>query len=124
MRDFRDLRVWDRSHQLTLQIYAATTNFPKHELYGLTSQKPDVVHRLEPTLLKAAVSKETTNSRGTCRSRLGRRANWTTIGCYRVICGSCPRRNIEPSQKQLVEVRKMLSALLQKIETDRFTAKC
>lgn len=38
MKDFRDLRVWDKAHQLTLQVYSATTSFPKHELYGLTSQ--------------------------------------------------------------------------------------
>jgi four helix bundle protein len=38
MRDFRKLTVWQKSHQLTLGIYKATERFPKHELYGLTSQ--------------------------------------------------------------------------------------
>ncbi len=38
MKDFRDLRVWERSHKLTLDIYRITASFPKHELYGLTSQ--------------------------------------------------------------------------------------
>ena len=38
MQDFRDLKVWQRSHQLTLQIYRITSKFPPHELYGLTSQ--------------------------------------------------------------------------------------
>ena len=38
MRDFRQLKVWERSHQLTLAIYSATTKFPKDEPYGLTGQ--------------------------------------------------------------------------------------
>ncbi len=38
MRDFRRLKVWEKSHALTLEIYRATKFFPKEELYGLTSQ--------------------------------------------------------------------------------------
>jgi four helix bundle protein len=38
MRNFRELKVWEKSHQLTLLIYQATRNFPSEELYGLTSQ--------------------------------------------------------------------------------------
>jgi four helix bundle protein len=37
-RDFRELKVWEKAHQLTLEVYKATTNFPREELYGLTSQ--------------------------------------------------------------------------------------
>jgi len=35
---FEDLRVWQDSVDLTVKIYEATNTFPKHELYGLTSQ--------------------------------------------------------------------------------------
>ncbi|MGE0605731.1 MAG: four helix bundle protein [Pirellulales bacterium] len=38
MRDFRDLQVWRKAHQLTLDLYRTTAAFPKEELYGLTSQ--------------------------------------------------------------------------------------
>lgn len=38
MKDFRQLKVWEKAHQLALAIYKATVNFPKEELYGLTSQ--------------------------------------------------------------------------------------
>lgn len=38
MRDFRDLKVWEKAHHLTLAIYEATALFPRDELYGLTSQ--------------------------------------------------------------------------------------
>ncbi|MCX6024445.1 MAG: four helix bundle protein [Chloroflexi bacterium] len=38
MQDFRQLKVWEKSHRLTLAVYGATMRFPKEELYGLTSQ--------------------------------------------------------------------------------------
>ncbi len=38
MQDFRNLNVWQKSHELTLAVYRATVAFPKSELYGLTSQ--------------------------------------------------------------------------------------
>jgi len=38
MRPFRDIRVWQKAHQLTLTIYGVTRPFPKEEAYGLTSQ--------------------------------------------------------------------------------------
>ncbi len=38
MQDFKNLKVWQKSHALTLEMYKATENFPGNELYGLTSQ--------------------------------------------------------------------------------------
>jgi four helix bundle protein len=38
VQDFRKLTVWQKSHHLTLAVYAATRAFPKDELYGLVSQ--------------------------------------------------------------------------------------
>ncbi|MFA7468876.1 MAG: four helix bundle protein [Desulfotomaculaceae bacterium] len=38
MQDFKKLNVWNKSHLLAINIYRATSSFPKSELYGLTSQ--------------------------------------------------------------------------------------
>ena len=38
MRDFHKLGIWQRSLQLTLDVYRASKVFPKDELFGLTSQ--------------------------------------------------------------------------------------
>jgi|ERR1700678_4263509 four helix bundle protein len=38
MRDFRDLEVWQQSHQLTLEVYRVTEAFPASERFGLISQ--------------------------------------------------------------------------------------
>ena len=38
MRDFRKYEVWQLSHQSTLNVYKISRNFPKEEIFGLTSQ--------------------------------------------------------------------------------------
>ena len=35
---YRDLVVWQKSMELTKKIYTITKDFPKEEVYGLTSQ--------------------------------------------------------------------------------------
>jgi four helix bundle protein len=38
MEDFKDLRVWEKAYDLTLNVYKKSPEFPKEEMYGLTSQ--------------------------------------------------------------------------------------
>ena len=38
MKDFRELQVWHKAHQLALKVYKASASFPKEETYGLLSQ--------------------------------------------------------------------------------------
>jgi four helix bundle protein len=37
-KSFEDLLVWQKAHSFVLTIYRLTGPFPKHELFGLTSQ--------------------------------------------------------------------------------------
>jgi four helix bundle protein len=60
MQKYRDLKVWQRSHQLALTIYRLTSKFPSHEQFGITSQ-----------LRRAAVSVPTNIAEGSKR-RQGR----------------------------------------------------
>ena len=38
MRGHRDLVAWQKAMELAKQIYVLTNSFPKHEVYGLSSQ--------------------------------------------------------------------------------------
>jgi four helix bundle protein len=38
LRNFKELKVWQKAYQLCLDIYGMTKDFPKDEKYGLTSQ--------------------------------------------------------------------------------------
>ena len=38
VNDFRDLKVWQKAHQMVLDIYKVTKGFPPEEKYGVVSQ--------------------------------------------------------------------------------------
>ena len=38
MKSYREYRVWELSHEVALAVYRESNHFPKHELFGLTSQ--------------------------------------------------------------------------------------
>jgi four helix bundle protein len=38
MKDFRDLQVWHKAHELALDVYRASSGFSQDERFGLTNQ--------------------------------------------------------------------------------------
>jgi four helix bundle protein len=38
LKNYKELKIWQRSYQLCLEIYKITKTFPNEERYGLTSQ--------------------------------------------------------------------------------------
>jgi len=38
MQDFRNLEVWNKAHNLTLDVYRLTEHFPRTEVFGLSIQ--------------------------------------------------------------------------------------
>ena len=38
LRSFRELEVWQKAHQLVLQVYRVTDGFPDRERFGVSSQ--------------------------------------------------------------------------------------
>jgi len=37
-KNYKELKVWEKSYQLCLEVYRITQEFPKTEIYGLISQ--------------------------------------------------------------------------------------
>ena len=58
MRDFHKLIIWQRNHQLTLDVYKASKTFPKDELFGLTLQIRRAVSSI-PTNIAEGCGRET-----------------------------------------------------------------
>lgn len=38
MQNYKDLKVWEKAHYFTIQVYKVSDAFPKTETYGLTNQ--------------------------------------------------------------------------------------
>ena len=53
-RDFRKIRAWQIADDLTVEVYRATESFPKHELYGLTSQLRRAVSSVPANIAEGA----------------------------------------------------------------------
>ena len=68
MEKFRELKVWQKAHQLVLGIYRLTKNYPLDERYGLVSQ-----------MRRAAVSVPANIVEGTKRATVRDRKNFHVI---------------------------------------------
>jgi four helix bundle protein len=120
MKNFRDLQVWHKAHQLTLESYKATNGFPKQELFGLTSQ-----------IRRAAVSIAANIAEG-----CGKRGNGEFQRFLGIAAGSASELEYhfllahdlnliadlryEQLNNGVVTVKRMLAALLRKVNADRF----
>ncbi len=116
MRNYRDLQVWNKAHDLTLELYRVSRAFPREEIYGVTSQ-----------LRRAAVSIGSNLAEG-----CGRRTSSELARFVRIAMGSASELDYQlllcrdlgfmkaddfaPAATQLTEVRKMLTSFLASIE--------
>ncbi len=119
MKDFRSLKVWEKAHALTLAIYKSTENFPKQEMYALTSQ-----------IQRAAVSIPTNIAEGCGKDSDAELKRYFVISMgsaseleYLLILardlGYLPENTFRSMTNDLVEVRKMLNAFIQKLKANR-----
>ncbi len=115
MQSFRNLRVWEKSHRLTLDVYALTKRFPRDEVYGLSSQ-----------MRRASASIGMNIAEGCCRKGDSEMARFLYISLgsaseleYQIILAHdlnyLPNPEYGRIAAQVVEVKRMLSSLMQKV---------
>lgn len=121
MRNYKDLQTWNKAHKLTLELYKLSRQFPKEEIYGLTSQ------------LRRAASSIGANLAEGC----GRQSNPEFARFVKISMGSASELDYhlllsrdlgfvedpiyERVSKSLTEVRKMLASLLAAVEIETQT---
>jgi len=125
MKDFRPLKVWEKVHLLTLDIYKATARFPREEMYGLTSQMRGC---------GASIGANITEGCGTQGNQdlqrfLYMASGWASELEYHLLLARdpsyLPAEEDRRMDKKLAKARRMLTALLQKVSSDRsVTATC
>jgi four helix bundle protein len=119
MKDFRTLNVWQKSHELTLNVYQSTKAFPKEELFGLTSQ------------IRRSCSSIPANVAEGC----GRDSNGDFQRFLQIAYGSAneldyhlllsrdlgilPQTKYDEQNQTLLEIKKMLAALIRKVQSER-----
>src|SRR6185295_16379242 len=118
MRNFRDIKVWEKSHALTLAVYRESRTLPKEEVYSLTSQ-----------MRRAAASIATNIAEGSGRGSHADFARFTQMAIgsaseleYLLLLAR-DLRYIDLTahqrlEQQTVEVRRMLIAFQRKLQSD------
>ena len=115
MQDFRELRVWQRGRELTVEIYRTTAALPDDERYGLSSQ-----------MRRAAISIIANIAEGCGRDTAADFARFLQIavgsaselashliiaGDLRLIASATQRELLE----ELSEIKRMLTVLTQRV---------
>jgi four helix bundle protein len=119
MKDFRQLKVWEKSHMLALAVYHATQSFPREEIYGLTSQ-----------IRRAASSIPANIAEGCGRNGDAELARFCIIARgsateleYQLLLARdlklLQTDDYEELSLQTVEVKRMLTVLVQKLTAER-----
>ena len=119
MKDFRELRVWEKAHQMVLACYKLTNTFPKSELFGLASQ-----------IRRCSASIPANIAEG-----CGRLGNSELHRFLQIACGSAneleyhfllakdlgyiPETDYCIAEKQLLDLKRMLVALTRKVGSER-----
>ncbi len=117
MRDFHKLDVWQKAHDLTVEVYQKTASFPRDEIYGLTNQ-----------IRRAAVSIPANISEGCGREGEPELARFLQIAMGSVSelsyelelardLGYLIPEGYQPLADNLQEIGKMLNVLIQRIRS-------
>jgi four helix bundle protein len=116
MRDFRELVVWQKAHALTLKLYPRVMLFPNHELYGLISQIRRSASSIGANLAEG-VGKSKADFARFAQISYGSSSELH----YHLLLSKdleyLKQAEYEVFQEQLVEVKKMLTGLIQHLNS-------
>ena len=121
MQDFRRLKVWQKSHSLTLELYGVTASFPRSEQFGLTGQ-----------IRRAASSIPANIAEGCGRDGDAELARFLQIGMgsaseleYHILLARDLKlinaQTHDRLNAQIVEVKRMIAPLIRHLRTNPLT---
>jgi four helix bundle protein len=118
MKDFRELKVWHRAHELTLEIYRVTATFPREELYGLISQLRRSCASIPANLAEGCGRNGDAELRRYCSIAMGSASELQ----YHLILARDLKlirpKEYEALTGQATELKRMLAGLQQRLQAD------
>ena len=118
MKDFRQLVIWQKAHQLTLEIYQFTKLFPREETYGLTAQIRGAARSI-PTNLAEGCGREGDNE--LARFCVIARGSASELEYHLLLAHDLKLIDQDYGRlaEQTIEITEMLTALIQKLNAER-----
>jgi four helix bundle protein len=119
LKNFRDIAVWQKGHSLTLEIYKATKEFPKEELYGLTSQMRRSSSSIAANIAEGCGRKTESDFARFLQNAFG---SASELEYHLILAGDL--RLIRSDElnhllEGVTEVKKMLAAFIRKLNSNR-----
>lgn len=119
MKDFRQLKVWGKAHSLVLEIYKATAEFPKQEQYALTSQIQRAAVSIPTNIAEGCGKATDADFKRFLQISMGSSSELEYLLMLAKDLGYLTTENHQALSADLIETRKMLNALIQRIKANR-----
>ncbi len=119
MKDFKKQKIWQRSHQLTLDIYKVTAGFPREELYGLTNQLRRSCASIPANIAEGCGRNSDADFSRFLQMAMG---SATELEYHLLLShdlGILNDIDYENLSKETVEIKQMLTAFIKKLKADR-----
>lgn len=117
IHSFKELTVWQKSMQLCEDIYIVTDDFPKNEMYGLTSQIRRCCVSIPSNIAEGFLRGHTPEYKQFLRVAYGSGAELETQLLIAVRVGYLKQEKFEELESLLNEVMKMLNKLISILST-------
>lgn len=118
MKDFRELKVWQKAHELTLDVYQITASFPREELYGLTTQLRRSGSSIPANLAEGCGRDGDAEMGRFCSIAMGSASELE----YHLLLARDLKlikpKDYEEVAQRAIEVKRMLAALIQKLKAE------
>lgn len=119
MKDFRELKVWHKAHELALAVYKESRGFPKVELYGLTSQARRAGASIAANIAEGCGRQGDNEFRRFLQIAMGSANELDYHVLLAKDLGFLPLSGHDALVGLIAEVKRMLWALIQKVSEQR-----
>ena len=118
MKDFHELKVWQKAHALTLSVYQSTSDFPREERYGLTSQLRRCSASIPANLAEGCGRNGDAELARFCSIAMGSASELE----YHLLLARDLKllkpKDYQELDQRTIELKRMLTALIQKLNAD------
>jgi four helix bundle protein len=119
LKNYRDLKVWQKSYRLCLDLYRITKIFPKEERYGLTSQIRRSAVSIPSNIAEGYGRKTTADYLRSLYIAYGSVCELETQVLLSGDLNYVNKENLKALKDDTEEVERMLKALIKSLEKKR-----
>jgi len=119
LKNFRELKVWQKAYRLCLDIYKITARFPQEERYGLTSQIRRAAVSIPSNIAEGYGRKTTADYLRSLYIAYGSVCELETQALLSSDLNYLEKKKSEELKDDIAEVERMLKAMIKSLENNQ-----